>query len=162
MSKHAAVHVYVIGPSGGPFKIGVATNLRRRLEGIQTSHPHPLDCAAAYRFPSLEKARSVERAMHAKFRGHCVRGEWFDVDPVNASAAIAETGGELVQLTSTSKRRDGGGISEDERKAMFFESMGNHQKGMTAESIRIISRFSGPECDGPALIERMWQRTLLT
>jgi len=60
----------------GPIKIGFTTNLLERMESLQIASPHELRCLCNMRaFPH------EEREIHARFRKHRIRGEWFDPCP---------------------------------------------------------------------------------
>lgn len=68
-------NVYFI-QSGTRVKIGVATNVRDRLSGLQIGSPEPLHVLAVIENAGL----SEERELHAKFARHHIRGEWFSLD----------------------------------------------------------------------------------
>lgn len=57
---------------GGPIKIGMAVNVQRRLELLQTGCPHLLTVLAA-----VAGDRATERAFHERFVDLRMRGEWF-------------------------------------------------------------------------------------
>lgn len=59
--------------NGGPIKIGFAKNIRRRLVGLQTSHPYEL-VVLAHRPGSKE----LEAHLHVKHGRHRLIGEWFE------------------------------------------------------------------------------------
>ena len=56
----------------GPIKIGFAADIRDRMSNLQTSSPYDLKLLAWF-----EGTVADERAMHAKFSQHRLRGEWF-------------------------------------------------------------------------------------
>lgn len=78
--KTATCRVYVIGTPSGPFKIGVATNLKGRLSSIQTgchlkvsdiyaaivpkSHAHAVEARAMAQW--IKEAVEIELAAQAK------------------------------------------------------------------------------------------------
>ncbi len=57
----------------GPVKIGIATELRPRLYDLQCSNHEALFVIAVI----LDAGRDEEQALHARFRGDWLRGEWF-------------------------------------------------------------------------------------
>lgn len=75
--------VYVIGqPRASVVKIGVTSNLRSRLRGIQTGSPVPL--SVLWWHPA---GYELETKLHERFRRLRLEGEWFDFgsrDPVQS------------------------------------------------------------------------------
>ena len=68
--------VYIVGPEsgGGPFKIGYATNVDKRLCQLQTGSPVPLKVVNV-----LPGSRETEKFLHWVFRGKRSHGEWFNL-----------------------------------------------------------------------------------
>ncbi len=56
----------------GPVKIGVATNLKQRLSGLQISHPEKLVVIRV-----IVGNHEVEKWLHDYFSKDKIRGEWF-------------------------------------------------------------------------------------
>lgn len=88
--------VYVIGPArSSVVKIGTGKDVKKRLASIQTGHPEVL--VARWYTPG---DRTLEDALHAKFRHLRKAGEWFDfgdLDPVvEVRAAVKELAGSLA------------------------------------------------------------------
>lgn len=72
-----AVAVYAIGPADRTIevvKIGFSKDPIKRLRGIQTNFPWPLEIYGAE--PGSEE---IEKALHKLFVGYRVNGEWFKV-----------------------------------------------------------------------------------
>jgi hypothetical protein len=76
-------YVYLIGPSvfdggGGAVKIGVTTDLRRRLAELQTGCPFTLQVLSAGVFSC---PYVVEEELHQRYGGYRIRngGEWFNL-----------------------------------------------------------------------------------
>lgn len=80
-------HVYVIGTPSGPFKIGVATNLRDRLSSIQTGSHLRMAALHAVVVPASH-ACAVESHAHKQLKPFWISGEWFNVSVDQAKAAI--------------------------------------------------------------------------
>ncbi|NIA72299.1 hypothetical protein HBA54_27285 [Pelagibius litoralis] len=61
----------------GPIKIGFASDVEKRLAGLQTGNPEPI------RLLNIvpDGTRSLEARIHAKFGEHRLRGEWFRPAP---------------------------------------------------------------------------------
>lgn len=87
-------HIYIIGSQGGPFKIGIATNLRDRLSSIQTgSH---VKVAVIWSMPvEGQCASTAEKIVHKTLSDHRLSGEWFDVSSAKAQAAIMRAVGRV-------------------------------------------------------------------
>jgi hypothetical protein len=68
--------VYFVQATSGAIKIGLATDVKRRLATLQTSHPEKLSLLA-----TRLGGRVRERAYHAKFAEHRLHGEWFAPHP---------------------------------------------------------------------------------
>jgi hypothetical protein len=79
--------IYVIRGDHGLIKIGISTNPSARLAQLQTASPSALSFAyiAALRCDG----RAVEAEAHRTLAAHRRNGEWFDVSPDMAVAAIA-------------------------------------------------------------------------
>lgn len=108
----AVSHVYVIGPDGGPFKIGVANDVDIRLRQIQVSQAEPLHIK--YRQPVLASSRYVvEKHAHALLSSHRLKGEWFGVPALAAIDAVVkaanDVGGGTLMPAPTLNDRNGRG-----------------------------------------------------
>lgn len=56
----------------GPIKIGVASNVRKRLAALQTGHHTSLRIIG-----TVPGDAALERELHQRFAAHRIRGEWF-------------------------------------------------------------------------------------
>ena len=65
--------VYFITYENGPIKIGVATDVKKRLSGLQTGCPFKLFVLA-----TMAGDNSEEYKLHNKFQHLRLNGEWFD------------------------------------------------------------------------------------
>jgi hypothetical protein len=80
--------VYVVRGDHNLVKVGVTTNPRARLTTLRTSSAFPID----YSYIAVAPDNSgplIEGAAHALLERHCVNGEWFDVAPEMAVAALS-------------------------------------------------------------------------
>jgi hypothetical protein len=82
--KAKTCYVYVIGTPSGPFKIGVATDLKARLGSIQTGSHSRISVIYAAVVPKSQ-AYAVETHAHEQLKSVRLSGEWF-----NTSAEIAQ------------------------------------------------------------------------
>ena len=80
-------YIYVIGPSQGLQKVGVATDPKQRLATLQTAVPFDLHLHLAVATP-FHEAHAIERRAHRLLARSCVRYEWFETSPVEAIAAV--------------------------------------------------------------------------
>lgn len=64
--------------SGGYYKIGVSADVNKRIETLQTSSPHTVECVAYYL--TKQSAVVVEKELHKLFAKYRMRGEWFDFE----------------------------------------------------------------------------------
>lgn len=65
------------GPGSGTkkFKIGVASNFRKRFQNLQTGSPEELE---PYHFYPTMICQELEKHLHRKFRDHSIGREWFE------------------------------------------------------------------------------------
>ncbi len=80
-------YLYVIGPSQGLQKVGIATEPKQRLATLQTAVPFDLHLHLAVAVP-FHEAHAVERRAHRLLARSCVRNEWFETTPAEAIAAV--------------------------------------------------------------------------
>ena len=97
-----SAYIYVIrAGEDGPVKIGVATNPTLRITELQCGSWMDLSfVAVAAVITGL--ARTAENAAHHVAAEHRIRGEWFDLEPLEAVSAIlagaAKAGVSVVSL----------------------------------------------------------------
>lgn len=70
----------------GPVKIGHAESVADRIRALQTGHPEQLRLVRV-----IEGDGDIEGAFHERFKGHHIRGEWFQYVPEMASFEPSET-----------------------------------------------------------------------
>lgn len=70
----AAKRVYVIGPEGGPYKIGVSGGIGQRLKDLQTGNWERLELVC-----SCEGNEALELELHHLFKNCRLQGEWFNL-----------------------------------------------------------------------------------
>jgi hypothetical protein len=71
-SPEQPVVYFVRCPATGLVKIGYATNVRKRLAGLQTGSAAKLELLC-----TVDPVRYPERTLHHRFRADRVHGEWF-------------------------------------------------------------------------------------
>lgn len=72
-AKHSVVYFV---RSANAIKIGVTTDLGKRIASIQTSTPYPVELIAA-----IPGDKALESELHATFANHRTSGEWFRLSP---------------------------------------------------------------------------------
>ena len=83
-------HVYVISAGAdGPVKIGISNSPHGRLSGFQTSSPVSLTLVHSFAMPNREIALQIEGMFHDTQKHRRVRGEWFDLKPMDAVYLLA-------------------------------------------------------------------------
>jgi hypothetical protein len=75
--------VYIV-ECGGAYKIGMATDVEKRLSQIQTNNPREAHLVAKV---GVENASTghVEKALHMYYEPVRMKGEWFDLPPREAA-----------------------------------------------------------------------------
>ena len=63
--------------SKGPIKIGVAKDVERRLDSLQTANYQKLKIITVILCKSEANAYEMEKKLHHRFREYRIRGEWF-------------------------------------------------------------------------------------
>ena len=74
--------------SGNFCKIGITTNLKKRLVGIANGNPMPVKLVASRTVPRAGLTYA-EAWLHKKFAEYRVNGEWFDMDASFATGAMS-------------------------------------------------------------------------
>lgn len=83
--------VYVVDSGHGRVKVGMSADPRARLATLQTGSAYPLRLAYAAALPAHLMA-PVEAGAHAALDNHRAGGEWFNVPPDMAVAALHAAG----------------------------------------------------------------------
>ncbi len=97
MREGPTCHVYLVGfrsPDGrlsGPVKVGITTDVEKRLKSIQTGSPRRLFLGAYLSTPNREIALAMESCFHEIFDAHRMSGEWFDMEPAIALKGLCDT-----------------------------------------------------------------------
>jgi hypothetical protein len=84
--------VYIIcteGADKGPVKVGVTTDLKKRLACLNTASPHPLEVFAVFDAQSMDRAGRLEQDLHLVLQCWRLQGEWFNVTPQYAAGALS-------------------------------------------------------------------------
>jgi hypothetical protein len=87
--------LYVIRGDHNMVKVGVSTNPNARLAQLRTASAFPIDFSYIAVTPGT--GFDIEQGAHAMLASHRCNGEWFDVAPEMAVAAIAGAAHKLKQ-----------------------------------------------------------------
>ena len=92
--KMTTHYVYVICPETelGHVKVGITSNIQRRLTELQTGHPERLKVYHKKQVPSRADAKRLEVMAHARMVQWRQTGEWFDVQPDFARTVVENVG----------------------------------------------------------------------
>jgi len=71
-------------------KIGVAKNVSRRLEQLQTGNPLELRLTAAVKLPSIKSAYHFEGLLHSELMDRHKHGEWFYIKSARIKDIISK------------------------------------------------------------------------
>lgn len=78
-NKDPKAFVYFIADEGNAVKIGVAKNIRIRLNELQTGNPDELQVIAAIPHENSKTAYETEYKLHTLYRDYKIRGEWYSI-----------------------------------------------------------------------------------
>ncbi len=87
---YLVVHKNPAGTICGPVKVGITTNMDRRLATLRTGNPRPIDIAAYFTTPNTLIARTLEDAFHDVYSEKRLAGEWFDIDPYDGLVGLCQ------------------------------------------------------------------------
>ncbi|WP_433935153.1 GIY-YIG nuclease family protein [Brevundimonas diminuta] len=79
--------VYVIGPDGGPFKVGFTSSPKDRLCFLNSASPTRLSIRYIEEVPHRDR-QLVEKYAHALLWGRHTSGEWFNVSEEQGEMAV--------------------------------------------------------------------------
>jgi hypothetical protein len=77
-SPSGAGFLYVVGDDRGRVKIGIASDVTKRINTLQIGQPIKLKLLACFAVPPAQ-AKTIERRAHRAFAEHRMSGEWFAV-----------------------------------------------------------------------------------
>lgn len=80
--------VYIIGPTGGPLKIGIAENSKNRRSILNVGNHRYLRVFHIHEAASEEEAFRLENELHFHFKESHIRGEWFNLTEADLPKVI--------------------------------------------------------------------------
>ncbi len=82
--KYKWTFVYIMEcPKLRVYKIGISSNIRKRLSTARTFCPYPLDLNCVI---VTYDSREVERELHRKYEHKRTNGEWFLLEPIDINS----------------------------------------------------------------------------
>jgi len=87
--KNIMAYVYFIR-AGIYTKIGVAKNIQRRIEQLQTGNPLELRLTCSIQMPNMKSAFYFERLLHDELMDQHKHGEWFFIKEVKVRDIISK------------------------------------------------------------------------
>lgn len=84
---HFEVHVYILACAGF-VKIGIATDVQKRIAGLQIGNPQKIELVYTLAPCPRSEALRIEQRAHRKLKAFNASGEWFQCAPATAIAAI--------------------------------------------------------------------------
>jgi hypothetical protein len=101
--RRMTFYIYVIAPEAGyPCKVGVASNIKKRLKGLQTGSGEELFVHSVFAAANRGTAFRVEKFAHRRLQENRMVGEWFNVFADDAVAVLQE----LCEEMGYGNRRD--------------------------------------------------------
>ena len=79
MTQSPKKFVYIIGPSGGPFKIGIADDVGARRSILNVGNPAYLRIWHYTEAGGEDAAKELETELHYHYQSSHIRGEWFQL-----------------------------------------------------------------------------------
>lgn len=82
------VYVIALDREKGPSKVGIASDPKKRLAGLQTAHHQKLHLVGHWETPDRSIARVIEDSFHQVMAADRLSGEWFDMPPKRCMALL--------------------------------------------------------------------------
>jgi hypothetical protein len=76
------------------YKIGIATDVQKRISGMQTGSPYPISLVASVQ---VDNPLSLEKELHAMYSSRHHRGEWFALTEEDVEAIRSLFGGKRAE-----------------------------------------------------------------
>lgn len=75
----------------GPVKIGISQDPMKRLRELSTGSPYKLAICVSIMLENRFTALAIEQATHARISAQRLNGEWFEIEPLEATGEISFT-----------------------------------------------------------------------
>ncbi len=87
-------------------KVGIASNVEKRLEAFRAGNPHPLSLVRQYAFRSRLYALLAERTTHKVLAEYAIGREWFAAEPKLVANAAGHVVGYMRRLADRWERAE--------------------------------------------------------
>lgn len=87
-------------------KVGIATDVPKRVASLQPGNPFPIKVLRKVLYPSRLQALLVERTVHHVLAPHRLFSEWFTCEPTKAREALNCVNGAMTDLMTEHARLD--------------------------------------------------------
>jgi len=71
---------FIVHDFGGPIKVGITQDLKKRLSTIQVGNPNEVRLMAWINSKDKETAKELESRIHKYWAGKKFRGEWYELN----------------------------------------------------------------------------------
>jgi len=132
----AGMYIYVIAGGRRHVKIGISSDPKKRLKGVQTGCPFTLRLAQTWH---TKRAREIEKKAHTLLAKYRWAGEWFDVPTQVAVLAVG-------MLVAANPHRSDEPKPRPVKKAILFCRNSQHT-GVTPFVPDIDARFRCSKCN---------------
>lgn len=85
--------IYCGDKESSPVKVGVTSDIERRVSSLQTGNPYQLICKAFIPCDSKEQSYRLESFFHRQFRKNRMVGEWFRLHHVDMKMLLKRFNG---------------------------------------------------------------------
>jgi predicted GIY-YIG superfamily endonuclease len=95
MSEENKSFVYILkagSKAKSPIKVGVASNIQKRIKQLQTGNPHEIVLVMHFVCDSRNHAFRLEKTIHDMLKGQRLFGEWFSVSRNNLMKVLNKMG----------------------------------------------------------------------
>lgn len=75
-------YIYFITDGMDSVKIGIAQDVKKRIDALQTSNPNKLNLLYALKVDNKQDAQEIEKELHGMFARDRKQGEWFKSENV--------------------------------------------------------------------------------
>lgn len=125
--------VYAIGQRDGLKKLGIATRVSHRRNGIQVGAPFEVAVLAARVMPSAQHAFAVEQMCHQDLDEHWIYGEWFKAPLSVVEDVISRS---VCRVMEVGEGFDGSGKSRDALWLFVCDVLGLAKRAMVTKRVR--------------------------
>lgn len=105
----------------GVFKIGITSDIKSRLNTIQTSNPNPVNLVYTIAVPFMRSHKEVEKALHTIFESNYVRGEWYKITQQDIDRIKLLSIDDILNIAEKMKSLKSKGVPKKPEDQMAFD-----------------------------------------